>query len=87
MVTLGPTPGGANEAKDPTTGTDGAITRDFRIFRFSRDGGPSRFDIFEAEVEPASTVLDALRWIKIHRDPIPRHPALVFPCFVRDLRG
>ena len=70
MVTLDPAPGGAHEAEDPTAGTvDGAITRAFRVFRFARDGGPSRFDTFEAEVEPGSTVLDALRWIKVHRDP------------------
>ena len=70
MVTLDPAPGGAHEAEDPTAGTvDGAIIRAFRVFRFARDGGPSRFDTFEAKVDPGSTVLDALRWIKVHRDP------------------
>ena len=41
-------------------------TRAFRVFRFSRESGPSRFDVFEAEVDDTSTVLDALRWIRIH---------------------
>jgi succinate dehydrogenase / fumarate reductase iron-sulfur subunit len=44
-------------------------TRSFRVFRFTRDDGPSRFDLFEVEVGRASTVLDALRWIKVHLDP------------------
>jgi hypothetical protein len=39
MVTLDPVPGGANEAEDPTVGiAGGAITRDFRVYRFARDG-------------------------------------------------
>jgi succinate dehydrogenase / fumarate reductase iron-sulfur subunit len=44
-------------------------TRTFRVFRFARDDGPSRFDTFEVEAAPGDTVLDALRWIKIHHDP------------------
>ncbi|MGZ8651176.1 MAG: succinate dehydrogenase/fumarate reductase iron-sulfur subunit [Actinomycetota bacterium] len=44
-------------------------TRNFRVFRFTREDGPSRFDTFEVAVGTASTVLDALRWIKIHSDP------------------
>jgi len=57
-------------------------TRAFRVYRFSRGNGPSRFDVFEAEVEPASTVLDALRWIRIHRDPslAMRHSCLHASC-------
>ena len=57
-------------------------TRGFRVFRFSRESGPSRFDVFEAEVEPTSTVLDALRWIRIHRDPslAIRHSCLHASC-------
>lgn len=43
--------------------------RSFRVFRFTREDGPSRFDLFDVEVGPPATVLDALRWIKIHRDP------------------
>jgi len=57
-------------------------TRGFRVFRFSRESGPSRFDVFEAEVEPTSTVLDALRWIRLHRDPslAIRHSCLHASC-------
>jgi len=57
-------------------------TRAFRVFRFSRENGPSRFDVFETEVEPTSTVLDALRWIRIHRDPslAIRHSCLHASC-------
>ena len=57
-------------------------TRAFRVFRFSRDNGPPRFDDFEAEIEPTSTVLDALRWIRIHRDPslAIRHSCLHASC-------
>ena len=43
--------------------------RRFRVYRFERDDGPSRFDTFDVPVDPRSTVLDALRWIRIHRDP------------------
>ncbi len=42
--------------------------RSFRVFRFVREDGPSRFETFETEVKPESTVLDGLRWIKIHLD-------------------
>ena len=42
--------------------------RSFRVFRFLREDGPSRFETFETEVKPESTVLDGLRWIKIHLD-------------------
>jgi succinate dehydrogenase / fumarate reductase iron-sulfur subunit len=43
--------------------------RSFRVYRFEREGGPSRFDTFDVPVGPGATVLDALRWIRIHRDP------------------
>jgi succinate dehydrogenase iron-sulfur subunit len=44
-------------------------TRRFRVFRFTREDGPQRFDAFEASVGSGSTVLEALRWIQLHRDP------------------
>jgi succinate dehydrogenase / fumarate reductase iron-sulfur subunit len=77
MATLDDGPAGANE-----TASASADTRSFRVFRFARESGPSRFDEFEAEVGPASTVLDALRWIKIHRDPslAIRHSCLHASC-------
>jgi succinate dehydrogenase / fumarate reductase iron-sulfur subunit len=63
-------------------------TRTFRVFRFAREDGPSRFDAFEVEVEHTSTVLDALRWIKIHRDPslAIRHSCLHASCGTCGLR-
>ncbi len=57
------TPGTASEANVASV-----EMRPFRVFRFARENGPSRFDTFDAEVRSESTVLDALRWIKIHRD-------------------
>jgi succinate dehydrogenase/fumarate reductase-like Fe-S protein len=32
-------------------------------------GAPARFELHEVPFEPGQTVLDALRWIRIHRDP------------------
>ena len=32
-------------------------------------GGAGRFEQHEVPFEPGQTVLDALRWIRIHRDP------------------
>jgi succinate dehydrogenase / fumarate reductase iron-sulfur subunit len=67
METLDLSSGGTSEADD--TAIAPADTRSFRVFRFTREGGSSRFDTFEVEVGLENTVLDALRWIKIHRDP------------------
>jgi succinate dehydrogenase / fumarate reductase iron-sulfur subunit len=67
MAMLDQRSGGANEANPTIPASIG--TRSFRVFRFTREDGPSRFDTFEAEIKPESTVLDALRWIKIHTDP------------------
>lgn len=57
-------------------------TRSFRIFRYRREDGPSRFDTFDVELGSVSTVLDALRWIKAHRDPslAIRHSCLHASC-------
>jgi succinate dehydrogenase/fumarate reductase iron-sulfur protein len=44
-------------------------TRSFRVYRYKRDNGGKRFDEFEVPVGPHTTVLDALLWIKRHRDP------------------
>ena len=44
-------------------------TRRFRVFRFKREDGPSRFDTFDVPVGPDGTVLDSLRWIQLRRDP------------------
>ena len=45
-----------------------ADTRRFRVFRYKRGNGGERFDEFDVPVGPHSTVLDALRWIQLHRD-------------------
>jgi succinate dehydrogenase / fumarate reductase iron-sulfur subunit len=60
-------------AETPTTST-----RSFRVFRAKRDDGGSRFDTFEVPVGPRTTVLEALRWIQVHRD---RSLALRHSCF------
>ena len=44
-------------------------TRRLRIFRYKRGDGGERFDEFEVPVGPHTTVLDALLWIKRHKDP------------------
>lgn len=43
-------------------------SRRLRVFRFKRDGRGERFDEFDVPVGPTTTVLDALLWIKRHRD-------------------
>jgi len=43
--------------------------RTFRVFRFAREDGPSRFDAFDVPVSAAATVLDGLRHIRLHLDP------------------
>jgi len=52
-------------------------TRRFRIYRYKRGDGGERFDEFEVPVGPHTTVLDALRWIRQHKDP---SLALRFSC-------
>jgi succinate dehydrogenase / fumarate reductase iron-sulfur subunit len=44
-------------------------TRRFRVFRFKREDGPSRFDTFDVPIGPDGTVLESLRWIQLRRDP------------------
>jgi succinate dehydrogenase / fumarate reductase iron-sulfur subunit len=49
---------------------DAALSvRNFRIFRFKRDGAPGHIEGFDVPVGPRTTVLEALRWIRTHRDP------------------
>ena len=43
--------------------------RTFRVFRYAREDGPSRFDAFDVPVSAAATVLDGLRHIRLHLDP------------------
>ena len=51
------------------TGSEGAVTRTFRVFRFERGDRAPRIEPFDVPIEEGATVLDALRWIRIHRDP------------------
>jgi succinate dehydrogenase/fumarate reductase-like Fe-S protein len=44
-----------------------AIAR-LRIWR-GRGAGAGRFETYEVPFEPGQSVLDALRWIRAHRDP------------------
>jgi succinate dehydrogenase/fumarate reductase-like Fe-S protein len=32
-------------------------------------GAPGRYEIYEVPFEPGQTVLDGLRWIRVHKDP------------------
>jgi succinate dehydrogenase / fumarate reductase iron-sulfur subunit len=56
--------GTGSPAADAATGT-----RTFRVFRFKRDGAPGRTEDFDVPVGARTTVLEALRWIRTHRDP------------------
>jgi succinate dehydrogenase/fumarate reductase iron-sulfur protein len=59
-----------------------AATRRFRVYRYKRGDGGERFDEFDVPVGPHTTVLDALRWIQLHRDPslALRHSCLHASC-------
>jgi len=48
---------------------DGPATRTVRVFRYKRDGTASRTEDHEVPVSDRTTVLEALRWIRVHRDP------------------
>ena len=45
-----------------------APTRTFRVYRYKRGDPGWRFDGFEVPVDARTTVLEALRWIQLHRD-------------------
>ncbi len=51
---------------DPVLGSSSA-SRTFRVYRYKRGDPGWRFDPFEVPVGPRTTVLDALRWIQLHR--------------------
>jgi succinate dehydrogenase / fumarate reductase, iron-sulfur subunit len=51
-----------------TTVETGMTTRRFRVFRFKRGDTEPHYDEFDVPVGPRTTVLEALRWIQIHRD-------------------
>jgi succinate dehydrogenase/fumarate reductase-like Fe-S protein len=47
---------------------EGAVNKAVLRVRRGRPGDPPRFDEFEVPFEDGMSVLDALRWIRIHRD-------------------
>jgi succinate dehydrogenase / fumarate reductase iron-sulfur subunit len=53
-----------------------------RVYRYKRGDGGEHFDEFEVPVASRTTVLDALRWIQLHRDPslALRHSCLHASC-------
>jgi succinate dehydrogenase / fumarate reductase iron-sulfur subunit len=53
-------------------------TRRFRVFRFKRGDDRPHHESFDVPVAERSTVLEALRWIQVHRD---RSLALRHSCF------
>ena len=59
-----------------------ADIRGLSVYRYKRGGGGERFDEFEVPVGPHTTVLDALCWIQLHRDPslALRHSCLHASC-------
>lgn len=44
-------------------------TRRFRVHRFDRDSGPATTEEHDVPVADGTTVLEALRWIQLQRDP------------------
>lgn len=68
------------------TGTDvrapreepAGTTRRFRVFRFKRGDRRPHHDAFDVPVSDRTTLLEALRWIQVHRD---RTLALRHSCF------
>jgi succinate dehydrogenase / fumarate reductase iron-sulfur subunit len=55
----------AAEGDRPAEGTQ---TRRFRVWRYARGDAQGRFEEFDVPIGPRTTVLEALRWIKVHRD-------------------
>lgn len=53
-----------------TSTADTTETRRIRVYRFKRgDTAGEHFDEFDVPAGPRTTVLDALRWIQLNRDP------------------
>jgi len=47
----------------------GTSTRTLRVARFKRDGGEGGAEDHEVPVDERTTVLEALRWVRVHEDP------------------
>ncbi|MGZ8567197.1 MAG: succinate dehydrogenase/fumarate reductase iron-sulfur subunit [Actinomycetota bacterium] len=55
--------------EERATTDPGTETRRLRVFRFTRGDEASHLDVYDdVPVGPRTTVLDALRWVQIHRD-------------------
>ena len=65
-------------AEDARSRTAAQGPRRFRVHRFKRDGSPAHVEEHDVPVEDRTTVLEALRWIQLHRD---RTLALRHSCF------
>jgi succinate dehydrogenase / fumarate reductase iron-sulfur subunit len=66
-------------AADTTGGIEQPTrTRRFRVFRFKRGDERPHHETFDVPVGPRTTVLEALRWIQVHRD---RTLAIRHSCF------
>jgi succinate dehydrogenase / fumarate reductase iron-sulfur subunit len=57
-------------------------TRRLKVYRYKRDGTPEHFDEFDVPVGPHTTILDALQWIQLQRDPslLFRHSCMHASC-------
>jgi succinate dehydrogenase / fumarate reductase iron-sulfur subunit len=64
-------------------------TRRLRVFRFKRGDERPHFDAFDVPVGPRTTVLDALVWVRVHRDHTLalRHSCLHASCGTCGLRA
>lgn len=56
------------EAKTHAPAQDVTATKRLRVFRYKRGDAGSRFDEFDVPIGARTTVLEALRWIQLHRD-------------------
>ena len=66
------------ELRAEVAGSPDASTRPFRVFRFKRGDERPHHETFDVPVAEHTTVLEALRWIQVHRD---RSLALRHSCF------
>ena len=54
----------------PQTSEQATATRRLRISRYTQGDADEHFDEFEVPVDEHTTLLDALHWIQLHRDPM-----------------
>jgi succinate dehydrogenase / fumarate reductase, iron-sulfur subunit len=75
-------------ARDRNASKDGLAQRHLRVFRFKRGDDAARYDSFDVPADEPETVLEALRWIQLRRDPslALRHSCLHASCGTCGLR-